>query len=98
MRGLLKWMPIGKDYVRAYGLMQKLRDCPAARHLQGYSSPIPSLSQIKTDHDWIFAIPKEFPGIDLNVAGHDPRHGISSVRGGLPLPHDSHATLAISRR
>ena len=69
MRGLLKWMPIGKDYVRAYGLMQKLRDCPAARHLQGYSSPIPSLSQIKTDHDWIFAIPKEFPGIDLNVAG-----------------------------
>ena len=31
MRGLLKWMPIGKDYVRAYGLMQKLRDCPAAR-------------------------------------------------------------------
>ena len=46
MRGLLKWMPIGKDYVRAYGLMQKLRDCPAARDLQGYSSPIPSLSQI----------------------------------------------------
>ena len=33
MRGLLKWMPIGKDYVRAYGLMQKLRDCPAARDL-----------------------------------------------------------------
>lgn len=69
MRGLLKWMPIGKDYVRAYGLMQKLRDCPAARDLQTYSSPIPSLSQIKTDRDWIFAIPKEFPGIDLNVAG-----------------------------
>ena len=69
LRGLLNRMPIGKDYVQAYSLMQKLRDCPAAHDLQTYSSPIPSLSQIKTDRDWIFAIPKEFPGIDLNVAG-----------------------------
>jgi hypothetical protein len=69
MRGLFNWMPIGKDYVEAYRLMQKLRDCPAARELQTYSSPIPSLSQVMKDRDWIFAVPKEFPGLDLNVDG-----------------------------
>lgn len=69
MHRLLHRLPIGKELINTYQFMLKMRDCPASRNLQHYESPIPSLSQIKADRDWIFAVPREFPGIDLNLAG-----------------------------
>jgi Methyltransferase domain len=69
MRGLLRRFPIGKEFLDAYDLMRVSRDCPAAHHPGEYQSPIPSLSRIKAQRERIFNIPKEIPGVDLNIAG-----------------------------
>jgi Methyltransferase domain len=67
VRGVLKRMPIGKNFVRAYDIMEGLRDCPGAHDLGSYQSPIPKLSEIRADRDRIFALPEEIPGIPLNA-------------------------------
>jgi hypothetical protein len=69
INGLVRRLPVGKEFVQAYDIMRKLRDCPGARHLGTYQSPIPSLSEIEADHHRIFAIPDEIHGISLNAAG-----------------------------
>jgi hypothetical protein len=68
IRGLLRRIPIGQEFLQAYDLMRDARDCPAAHHPGLYHSPIPSVSEIKAQRERIFAIPKELPAIDLNVA------------------------------
>jgi hypothetical protein len=69
MNGLLRRMPIGKEFVRVSDLLGRLRDCPGAHDLGSYQSPIPRLSEVQADRDRIFAIPEELPGIPLNAAG-----------------------------
>ena len=67
--GLLRRMPVGKEFAQAYEVTRKLRNCPARNDLGAYQSPIPSLSEIQSDRDRIFALPEELPGIPLNAAG-----------------------------
>jgi Methyltransferase domain len=69
MRRVLRRIPIANEFAKKYDFVLKAGDCPGVRGLGGYTSPIPSLSEIKADHDRIFAIPRELPGIDLNAAG-----------------------------
>lgn len=65
----LKRIPITRELMDAYELIDQLRDCPAARMPGHYQSPIPSLSQIQADRERIFAMPEELPGVDLNAQG-----------------------------
>ena len=67
--GLLRRMPVGKEFAQAYEITRKLRNCPGAHDLGAYQSPIPRLSEIQSDRDRIFALPEELPGIPLNAAG-----------------------------
>src|SRR5262249_42331834 len=87
MEGLLRRMPIGKEFSGVSDLMRRMRDCPGAHNLGDYQSPIPRLSEIQADHDRIFAVPEEIPGIPLNAEGQPPLAGAPApCRADSPFP------------
>jgi hypothetical protein len=69
VRGLLRRIPVGIQFLEAYDLTLVGCNCPGVHHPGEYQSPIPSLSRIKAQRHRTFDIPKELPGVDLNLAG-----------------------------